>query len=119
MSLENSRKIDYNKRKVKSITLANSEKIESLVFLHEKIAENNGLGGQPSIMKADQDDLIIPKSTFANLLQSPNKPHMQVPLKEISYLHWESCIIWGEEKTNQMIIKEDLQYAVIGKFSYG
>lgn len=40
-------------------------------------------------------------------------------LKQIAYLHGEPRIIWEEEKINQMIIKEELQYAVVGKVSYG
>lgn len=40
-------------------------------------------------------------------------------MKPIAYLHGEPHIIWEEEEVEQMIINEDLQYAVIGKFSYG
>lgn len=49
---------------------------------------------QPLMTETDQVDPIIPKPTFANLLQSLNKPAMQLPLKEISYLHGEPRIIW-------------------------
>ncbi|WMV24108.1 hypothetical protein MTR67_017493 [Solanum verrucosum] len=40
-------------------------------------------------------------------------------MRSISYLHGEPRIIWEEEEVTQMIYKENLQYAVIGKFSYG
>ncbi|KAH0712380.1 hypothetical protein KY289_008339 [Solanum tuberosum] len=40
-------------------------------------------------------------------------------MRPISYLHGEPRIIWEEEEVTQMIFKENLQYAVIGKFSYG
>ncbi|KAG5613744.1 hypothetical protein H5410_013568 [Solanum commersonii] len=43
----------------------------------------------------------------------------QLPIMEIAYLHGEPRIIWEEEEVDQMIINEELQYAVIGKFSYG
>ncbi|PHU17446.1 hypothetical protein BC332_13141 [Capsicum chinense] len=76
------------------------------------------VAGQPSVTEIGQDDTTITKPTFANILQSAIIPNMQLPLKEISYLHGEPHIIWEEEKVNQMIIKEDLQYAVIDKFSY-
>lgn len=36
----------------------------------------------------------------------------------MSYLHGEPHIIWEEEGVNQMIINEDLQYAIIEKISY-
>ncbi|KAG5612987.1 hypothetical protein H5410_024268 [Solanum commersonii] len=40
-------------------------------------------------------------------------------LKPIVYLHGEPKIIWEEEDVERMIVKENLEYAVIGKFSYG
>ncbi|WMV55048.1 hypothetical protein MTR67_048433 [Solanum verrucosum] len=40
-------------------------------------------------------------------------------MRPISYLHGEPRIIWEEEEVTHMIFKENLQYAVIGKFSYG
>ncbi|WMV20196.1 hypothetical protein MTR67_013581 [Solanum verrucosum] len=40
-------------------------------------------------------------------------------MKSIMYLHGEPRIIWEEEEVEQMIIKENLAFAVIGKFSYG
>ncbi|KAH0685963.1 hypothetical protein KY284_016516 [Solanum tuberosum] len=39
--------------------------------------------------------------------------------KPIAYLHGEPKIIWEEEEVEHMIIKENLEFAVIGKFSYG
>ncbi|KAH0696033.1 hypothetical protein KY289_013515 [Solanum tuberosum] len=44
---------------------------------------------------------------------------MPVPMKQVAYLHGEPRIIWEEEEVEQMIINEDLQFPVIGKFSYG
>lgn len=40
-------------------------------------------------------------------------------MKLIAYLHGEPRIIWEEDEVAQMIINESLEYAVIGKFSYG
>lgn len=40
-------------------------------------------------------------------------------MRQITYLHGEPRIVWEEDEVNQMIINEDLQYAVIRKFSYG
>lgn len=70
--------------------------------------------GQPPGTETGQLDTTITKSTFANILQLDTIPNMQLPQKEIPYLHGEPRIIW-EEEVNQIIIKEDLQYALIGK----
>lgn len=40
-------------------------------------------------------------------------------LKPIVHLHGEPRIVWDEEEVEHMIVKENLEYAVIGKFSYG
>lgn len=42
-----------------------------------------------------------------------------VPMKPISYLHGEPQVIWEQEEVDQIIINENLEFAVIGKFSYG
>ncbi|KAF3628036.1 hypothetical protein FXO38_03314 [Capsicum annuum] len=56
---------------------------------------------------------VINKDSATNIISSSYN------LNRIAYLHGEPRIVWEEEEINQMIIKEDLQYAVIGKFSYG
>lgn len=59
-------------------------------------------------------------STYANSLSlAPPLPlhYKLVPVKQIAYLHEEPRITWEEEEVQQM--NENLQYAVIGKFSYG
>lgn len=50
-------------------------------------------------------------------LQSPNVN--SIPLKPIAYLHGEPRVICEEKEVDQMIVNENLQYAVIGKLSYG
>ncbi|WMV07616.1 hypothetical protein MTR67_001001, partial [Solanum verrucosum] len=39
-------------------------------------------------------------------------------IKSLTYFHGEPKIVWEEEEVQQTIINEDLQYAMIGKFSY-
>ncbi|WMV49188.1 hypothetical protein MTR67_042573 [Solanum verrucosum] len=46
-------------------------------------------------------------------------PSIPLTLKPVTYLHGEPRVIWYEEEVEQMIIKENLQYAILGKFSYG
>lgn len=41
------------------------------------------------------------------------------PVNPISYLHGEPIVIWKQKEVDHMIVRENLQYAVIGKFSYG
>ncbi|KAG5571022.1 hypothetical protein H5410_060788 [Solanum commersonii] len=57
-------------------------------------------------------------TSFANTLKPVTTQHKPIPLKHIAYLHGEPRVVWEEEEVAQMIINEDLQYAVIGKFSY-
>ncbi|KAG5589441.1 hypothetical protein H5410_039955 [Solanum commersonii] len=61
----------------------------------------------------------IDKPTYASTIKPAHPSCKPDPLKQISYLRGEPRIIWKEMKVNQMIINEDLQYAVIGKFYYG
>ncbi|WMV24640.1 hypothetical protein MTR67_018025 [Solanum verrucosum] len=42
-----------------------------------------------------------------------------LPLKPLTFLHGEPQVIWDYEEVTQMIVNENLEYAVIGKFSYG
>lgn len=57
--------------------------------------------------------------SYADSLRQ-QKAHMKpVPMKPISYLHGEPHVIWEHEEVNQMIVNENLEYAVIEKFSYG
>lgn len=40
-----------------------------------------------------------------------------IPLKPISNLHGQPRVLWEQEKVNQMIVNENLQYALLEKFS--
>ncbi|WMV29038.1 hypothetical protein MTR67_022423 [Solanum verrucosum] len=40
-------------------------------------------------------------------------------MKQLSYNNGTPRIVWTKEEVNRMNILKDLQYAVIGKFSYG
>lgn len=42
-----------------------------------------------------------------------------MPLKQVTYLHGKPRVIWEEEEVSQMITNEQLEFAVVGKFSYG
>ncbi|WMV29405.1 hypothetical protein MTR67_022790 [Solanum verrucosum] len=66
-------------------------------------------GGQPFKEKPSDANALCP--THTNI-----KP---VQLKPVTYLHGEPIVLWEQEEVNQMIINENLEYAVIGKFSYG
>lgn len=46
-------------------------------------------------------------------------PAKTIPMKPIAYLYGEPTVIWEEEEVEQMIIKENLEFGVVGKFSYG
>ncbi|KAG5577887.1 hypothetical protein H5410_058021 [Solanum commersonii] len=81
--------------------------------------------GQPSPLEVGPPLHILSNTgqtsttSFANTIK-PNKPtHKPIPMKQVTYLHGEPRVIWDEDEVDQMIANEDLQYAVIGKFSYG
>ncbi|WMV45111.1 hypothetical protein MTR67_038496 [Solanum verrucosum] len=60
-----------------------------------------------------------PGCSYAEKLK-PKATHVQsIPLKPVTYLHGEPQVIWEQDEVNQMIVNENLEYAVIGKFSYG
>lgn len=58
-------------------------------------------------------------ASYASLLKQVKEPVKIVPMKLITYLRGEPQVIWEQEEVHQMIVNENLEYAVIGKFSYG
>ncbi|KAH0651620.1 hypothetical protein KY290_032943 [Solanum tuberosum] len=73
--------------------------------------------GQPP---SEVGRLVTPSTlTYAESLRLEKTNIKPLPLKPITYLHGEPEVIWELEEVNQMIVNENLEYAVIGKFSYG
>lgn len=60
------------------------------------------------------------KMTFANLLKPKivNNKEERVPPKPVMMFDGESSITWKSSKIRSIIMQENLQYAIIGKFSY-
>uniref|UniRef100_M1DJV0 Uncharacterized protein n=1 Tax=Solanum tuberosum TaxID=4113 RepID=M1DJV0_SOLTU len=56
----------------------------------------------------------VPGGTYTEKLKPKSRPYQSIPLKPITYLHGESQVIWEHEEVNQMIVNENLEYAVIG-----
>ncbi|KAH0748041.1 hypothetical protein KY290_027273 [Solanum tuberosum] len=58
---------------------------------------------------------------FANTVKpnTPNNLADPIPMKPITFIHGEPRIIWTTDEVERMNILENLQYAVVGKFSYG
>ncbi|KAH0669305.1 hypothetical protein KY285_023463 [Solanum tuberosum] len=63
--------------------------------------------------------LVTSGPSYADSLRQKKSNIKRLPLKPISYLHGEPQVIWEVEEVSQMIVNENLEYAVIGKFSYG
>ncbi|KAF3653731.1 hypothetical protein FXO38_15513 [Capsicum annuum] len=57
--------------------------------------------------------------TYAATLKPTISKAIPLPLKPITYLHGELRVVWEEEKISQMIVNEESEYVVIGKFPYG
>lgn len=65
------------------------------------------------VLHSNKDQPLL---IYVNVVKLNSSKHTSVLIKQIAYLHGEPRIIWKEEQVEQMIINEDLQYAVIGKF---
>ncbi|KAH0665012.1 hypothetical protein KY285_026218 [Solanum tuberosum] len=69
------------------------------------------------------NSLPTEKVQYADLLKGPK--HQQpnevdpIPIKHIQYVEGVPRITWTEEEVDRMNVTENLQFAVIGKFSYG
>lgn len=57
--------------------------------------------------------------SFASLLKPNALPTKMIPMKPVSYLHGEPIIQWDQSEVDQIVVNENLQFALIGKFSYG
>lgn len=73
--------------------------------------------------KTDQslEGVVLPMMrNYTSLFKKHNAEKEAIILiRPVTYLHGEPRIVWEEEEVLQMIHKENLQYTVIGKFSYG
>ncbi|WMV31015.1 hypothetical protein MTR67_024400 [Solanum verrucosum] len=76
-------------------------------------------GGQPPNEVGQPALLSNPFISYMEKLKPISLNTKPIPLKPISYLHGEPTVLWEQEEINQMIINENLEYAVVGKFSYG
>lgn len=51
--------------------------------------------------------------------QRTKDANLSIPVKPVTLLHGEPYIRWTESEVKKMDIMENLQYAIVGKFSYG
>ncbi|KAH0649909.1 hypothetical protein KY284_029821 [Solanum tuberosum] len=71
-------------------------------------------------MEAGQHALLPkPYISYAETLKPTTISVKPLHVKPISYLHGEPRVMWEHEEIDQMIVNENLEYAVVGKFSYG
>lgn len=56
---------------------------------------------------------------FANVLKPVRLNVKPIPMKLVTYLHGEPIVQWEQKEVDQMIINENLEYAVRRKFTYG
>ncbi|KAG5581387.1 hypothetical protein H5410_052014 [Solanum commersonii] len=76
--------------------------------------------GQPPPTGGDRATIEANASPNLNFLAPlrPTQPSAKpIPMKPVAYLHGEPRVIWEEDEVEQMIIKDNLEFAVIGKFS--
>lgn len=56
--------------------------------------------------------------SHAAVLKQLNESFKPIPMKPITYLYGEPQVIWDQTEVDQVIINENLEYTVIGKFLY-
>ncbi|KAH0641182.1 hypothetical protein KY285_037768 [Solanum tuberosum] len=65
---------------------------------------------QPPLLATKYSEVLKPDQN--NMITKP------IQRKTVVYLHGEPQITWKSSKVQQLIIQENLQYAILGKFSY-
>ncbi|KAH0655463.1 hypothetical protein KY285_030345 [Solanum tuberosum] len=76
-------------------------------------------GGQTPLEDGHPTHTNLPRVSYVNSLKPTSLNIKTIPLKLVTYLHGEPMVLWDQEEVDQMIINDNLEYAVIGKFSYG
>uniref|UniRef100_M1DF82 DUF4283 domain-containing protein n=1 Tax=Solanum tuberosum TaxID=4113 RepID=M1DF82_SOLTU len=71
---------------------------------------------QPITLPSPNSKLPNPDAKAVTILNPTVEP---IPMKQLSYKDGIPRVIWTEEEVNRMNTLENLQYAVVGKFSYG
>ncbi|KAG5590811.1 hypothetical protein H5410_041325 [Solanum commersonii] len=68
-----------------------------------------------------QPTIIEPKSLYANILKpQPITPQISnIPPKPVIIIHGEPSVTWKTSEIKTLIAQDNLQYTIIGKFSYG
>ncbi|WMV55379.1 hypothetical protein MTR67_048764 [Solanum verrucosum] len=62
---------------------------------------------------------LIPNQ-YANILKPKiSNPYPHVSPKPVTFIHGEPSITWKSSEVKSLITQKNLQYAIIGKFSYG
>lgn len=56
--------------------------------------------------------------TYASLFKPEHVQIQLIPQKSILYLHGEPIVQWEQIEVDQMVINENIQYAVVEKISY-
>ncbi|XP_060178026.1 uncharacterized protein LOC132607962 [Lycium barbarum] len=80
----------------------------------------NTLTPQPTFLHTEKSMPNTQNQTYANLFKPSimDTATVEIPSKKITYINGEPFIAWKSNEIQQMTVKEKLQYAVIGKFSY-
>lgn len=90
------------------------------ILRHTKAAPSND--GKSHGNLNDENNFV---PVYANMLKSDKEKNTIMPavepilIKQVSYNNRVPRIVWTEKEVDRMNIIENLQYAVVGKFSYG
>ncbi|KAK6773763.1 hypothetical protein RDI58_029001 [Solanum bulbocastanum] len=65
------------------------------------------------------NDSVPTNNNYANALTIIHQTSELINLKPITLLHGEPIIIWTKKESDGLSIRQNLQFAVVAKFSYG
>ena len=77
----------------------------------------NGSDAQPTLHADKSTKTTIELCNDFKLGRTQNKN--AYPDQDITYIHGKPFVFWEEEDVETIIIKEDLPFGIIVKFSYG
>lgn len=104
-----------------------SSNIDFPLLVHPNTHNNPVLHNDSTSLpiEIDNDKKSLKKDPYADILKMKNASEKlqysvaPIPIKKVCYNNGTPRIIWTEEEVDRMNIIENLQYAVVGKFSYG
>lgn len=105
------------------LPLANMSDFSILTHLKSIELNNNHQNSILSSTSLPTDQSEDKRDQYANNVKGKNVKEQSsiapIPIKKVCYNNGVPRVVWTEDELDRMNIIENLQYAVVGKFSYG